>query len=670
MNISQGIIEASRIFPDETAIVFGEQRLGYAEAEDLSSRAAALLAEAGIEKGDRVALRLGNVPAFPVWYYAALRLGAIAVSVNTRLTGEEADFILSDCGAKILVAAAAQGEGGEDADSTFSGPTFRVSEDGLAVDGNPLSDRAPLDGTACADMDPADPATILYTSGTTGFPKGATLSHQNVRATVHAFNHLCGMHRGDRLLLAVPLFHCYGQNAILNAGLNVGATIVMQRRFDLTEAKGLLREHRVTKLFGVPTTFQLMLNACEPEDLESIDYCFSAAATLAPQLGDRWHEKFGLPIHEGYGLTETAPFASYNHRLKHVPGSIGMPVDLVEMKVVDPETGETCPPGVPGEIAVRGPNVMLGYWNRPEETAEAVRDGWFYSGDVGTVDAKGYYYLVDRIKDMIAVGGMKVFPSEVERVLLDAPAVADCAVVGRPDPIWGEEVVAFVVAFVVASAEKAAEAEPIRAHCLEHLAAYKVPSRLVFVDELPRNPAGKVLKKELRSRDLEGSRTDIPVSDDSASSAAPKASMPDDEPGALFHRLQDTHASARQRTLAGYLQEEIRVLIGAPQPPALDAALLETGMDSIMMVNLATRLQHQLGPQLELPATLVFDYPRIADLASHLLQALDFESPASGGPESVDQSRGTTDVSEQPAASIDDLSEEEAMEALKEELKQ
>ncbi len=647
MNLSQGLIEASRIFPDHPAIEFEGDSLSYGELDLLSRRAASQLLDAGVNPGDRVALLLANVPAFPVWYYGALRIGAIAVSVNIRLTTEEVDFILSDSGSKVLILADTAGE------MTLRSPerTFHVSEDGRKCDGIPLSDTDPAK-PGWLEMEPADPAIILYTSGTTGFPKGATLSHENVRSNVHAFNHLCRMHPGDRLLLAVPLFHCYGQNALLNSGLNVGATIVMQRRFDLNEAKALIREHRVTKLFGVPTTFQLMLDPCTKEDLASIDYYFSAAATLAPQLGKAWHEKFGLPVCEGYGLTETSPFASYNHALKHVPGSIGMPIDLAEMKVVDPETGATCPPGVPGEIAVRGRNVMLGYWNKPEATAEAVRDGWFYSGDIGKVDEQGYYYIVDRIKDMVAVGGMKVFPSEVERILLDAPGVADCAVVGLPEPIWGEE----VVAFVVPKNKDSTDAEPIRSFCLEHLAAYKVPSRVVFTDELPRNPAGKVLKKELREYEL---------NENDAGSQVDLGPAPDNEPGDFLRKLKESHAASRERMVVEHLQEEIRVLTGAESPPATDTALLETGLDSIMMVNLATRLQHQLGPELDLPATLVFDYPRIEDLAGYLLEVLEFQPVA----KKKDQPDSSEQTGNEPAPkSVDEMSDDEALAALMEEL--
>jgi len=386
MNICQVLLDTAGLFPGRTAISHDGLDLAYAELEDLSARSAAALAEAGVEKGDRVALILGNSPAFPVWYYGALRLGAIAVSVNTRLTVEEADHIIGDCGAKSVVALGA--------DATREPPegpgsverVFAASGDGLQTDGAPLRDHARIDPFAFEDCAPDDPGIILYTSGTTGFPKGATLSHRNVRATVHAFNHLCRMTPNDRLLVTVPLFHCYGQNALLNSGLNAGATVILQGVFDLSETRRLIRHHRITKLFGVPTLFQLLLDACEADELESVDYCFSAAATLPPQVGERWRDTFGMPIYEGYGLTETAPFASYNHRLQHRPGSIGAPVDLCEMKVVDPETGSTCSPGVPGEIAIKATGTGPRKPPRRSATGGSIRatSGPWTSGDTST----------------------------------------------------------------------------------------------------------------------------------------------------------------------------------------------------------------------------------------------------------------------------------------------
>ena len=518
MNIAEHLSVPANWFPEKTALVYGEQEWTYSELDQLSRAAADELVRLGVRRGDRVGLLLPNQPVFVVWYYAVLRIGAIAVSLSTRLKPKEAAFMLADCQASVLVVRhqdeLGKSEQGE-LDRRWAEVLPECIEAIAAVD---QLDRYVISKTiefaawACesmtqlgsgshemAFMEPDEPAVILYTSGTTGFSKGATLSHQNVRSTVHAFNHLCEMLPEDQLLLSVPLFHCYGQNAILNSGFNVGATIILQQRFDLDEAAKLIRKHKVNRLFGVPTTFQLLMEYCRPQELESVDYCFSAATTLPVQVAQRWRSKFGLPIYEGYGLTETSPFASYNHRIRFVPGSIGTPVDLVEMKVVDTETGATCGPGTLGEIAIRGPNVMLGYWNRPDDTAEAIRDGWFYSGDIGRVDEHGFFYIVDRVKDMISIGGMKVFPAEVERVLLDFPGLAEAAVVGMADDTMGEKVVAFLVM------AKGQDGEPetldrsrLHEFCKQELAAFKTPQLFEVVGELPRNPSGKVLKKELR----------------------------------------------------------------------------------------------------------------------------------------------------------------------------
>jgi len=647
MNLCRNLIVSSRLFPGHDALVFQGNRLTYAELERLSARAAQALLDRGVDRGDRVGLLLGNVPAFAVWYFACLRIGAVAVAVNTRLAGEEMAFVLSDCEPRILAGTQPLLEIlGEDAPDCVT-ETVKVSESGTFTGaGEALAEGWFL------ELEPDEPATILYTSGTTGFPKGATLSHRNVCATVHAFNHLCGMSPRDRLLLSVPLFHCYGQNAILNAGFNVGATVILQSRFDLNESVRLIRDHRVTKLFGVPATFQLMLESCAPENLASVDYCFSAAATLPTRVSESWLEKFGMPIYEGYGLTETAPFASYNHALRHAPGSIGMPVDLVEMKVVDTDTGADCPPGTPGEIAIRGPNVMLGYWNRPEETAAAVREGWFFSGDIGTMDEAGYFYLVDRLKDMIVVGGLKVYPSEVERVLLEHPSIAESAVVGAPDPVWGEK----VVAFAVVREEAGLTAEEVRAHCQDHLAAYKVPAEVLYPTELPRNPAGKVLKTDLREEALR-------IASDAAS-ASGQAVLPErpTEPGPLLDELRQAHPASRERLLTTLLQREIQGLTGSREVPPSDALLMDLGMDSLMIVTLSSRLQTQVGSALEVPSTLVFDHPTIGRLVTFLLTSL----PIEGEPEP--KAPPSPSDGEEPGPSVKDMSEEEALEALEREL--
>ena len=348
-------------------------------------------------------------------------------------------------------------------------------------------------------MDHDDASAILYTSGTTGTPKGACLSHGNVVSNMHAFNYNCGMRPDDRLLLFLPLFHCFGQNAIMNSAFNAGSTVVLHRTFQPANIVRSISDDGVTMFFGVPTTFIPIYNLTSAGDLSSVRYYFSAAASLPRELARKWQEKYQRPIHEGYGLTETSPFASYNHRLWYKLGSIGAPIENVEMRVVDLDTNAEVPTGESGELVIRGPNVMLGYWKRPEATASAIRNGWFHTGDIGRVDEDGYFYIVDRLKDMVNVNGLKVYPVEVENTIYQHPAVEEVAVYGVADKSLSERVCANIVR---KAGHELGEAEVI-AFCREQLADYKVPSTVLFVDALPKSPTGKILKRVLRDQGQE-----------------------------------------------------------------------------------------------------------------------------------------------------------------------
>ena len=669
MNVFDNLANAANIAPHRDALIFEGKRWTFERLERFTAAASEVLQTRGLNPGDRCALMLGNTPSFPVWYFAALRLGAIVVSISPRLAADEIAFMLNDSGASLLVA-----------DEQAAIPelpahvreVLRVSDWADRCQGQALQPDAARVDAEHWDAHPNDPAVILYTSGTTGFPKGAVLSHANIRTNVHAFNHLCEMRPGDRLLLCVPLFHCFGQNAVLNAGLNVGATIVMQRRFDLPEAIRLIANHSVTKLMTVPATFQWLLEACEPDSLATVNYCFSAAAKLSPELSRNWIEKFGLPIYEGYGLTETSPFASYNHKIAYRPGSIGSPVDGVEMKVVDVETGEKCEPDRPGEIWVRGPNVMLGYWNRPQETAEAIRDGWLRSGDIGRCDAAGYFYLLDRLKDMISVGGLKVFPAEVERVLVEHPDIVEAAVVGADDSVLGEKPVAFVRVADNAGREWEPWTRDILQHCQDRLADYKRPKDLRRIDAIPRNPTGKVLKAELRRLLADQPESAAIASKErlEQNAARPQEELDD---GPLVHQLHSVHAIERPRLLTAELQRELESLLNA-EPPGPKDRLLESGLDSLSLVELRDRLQQRLGRGWPLPATLVFDHPSIAELTDFLLA--EFESRQAPPHETASQMDRRRDaIEEQPIADgdllhseIQTLSDDEAMKQLLREL--
>jgi long-chain acyl-CoA synthetase len=344
------------------------------------------------------------------------------------------------------------------------------------------------------EVDREETAAILYTSATTGKPKGVMLTHANVVSNVNATNHHLRMTAGDRGLCALPLFHCFGQNFIMNALMSAGGTLVLQERFVLEEFLSAVGRERVTLLYAVPTMYILILAAdTGAYDFSSLRLAFSAAAMLPRDVEQRWFERTGIQIHQGYGLTESSPFASYNHETAFRPGSVGTPIENVEMKVVD-ETGRELSDGELGEILIKGPNVMKGYFGNPEATARTVRNGWLHSGDIGCRDADGYFYIVDRVKDMINVSGFKVFPREVEEVLFRHPAVKEAAVVGAPHPVKGET----VKAFVVLREGMTADIEALKSLCKERIASYKVPEAVEFVAALPKSPTGKVLKKELR----------------------------------------------------------------------------------------------------------------------------------------------------------------------------
>lgn len=498
MNIAQNIERATCHFPDAPAIFFEGQTISYRALSAAVDRAAHGLIALGVAPGDRVALFLPNIPAFPIAYLATVKLGAIAVSVNSMLTTEELRYVLSDAGVRALFTTAALLPAAAplvDALIPASHVIICEGEEGshasLAALGAGHDEPLPA-----RDMDRDAPAAILYTSGTTGQQKGATLSHGNVVSNMYTTGHALRVDPSDRVLLFLPLFHCFGQNFIMNTAFNSGAAISLHRRFAPDAVLAALASDGVTIFPAVPTVYIALLNAGVPrERMAGVRYYFSAAATMPVEVANRWREAYGSAIYEGYGLTETSPFASYNHEWRHRPGSVGAPLEMVEMKVFDPDEREV-PVGAWGEIVIKGPNVMLGYWNRPEDSAAALRGGWFHTGDIGYMDADGYFYLVDRVKDMINSAGFKIWPREVEEALYRYPGVRECAVVGIADDYKGE----VTRAYIVPTTPGAIEPEAIIAYCREHLAAYKVPESVVIAEELPKSSTGKILKRVLRDQ--------------------------------------------------------------------------------------------------------------------------------------------------------------------------
>ena len=499
MNIFDSLERAQNRLPDKEALIFKGERTTYGSLYQHACRlSAALEKHFGIRRGDRVAIFLPNIPEFIVSYYAIERLGAIAVSLNVMLKREEVEFILRDCGASVLIATPQLLEQVPDAIDTLRG---------IAVVGEPggraclrysdlIADRLTQKSPA-AGVESDDGAAILYTSGTTGKPKGVLLTHGNLQFNSAAVNRYTEMTPDDRLLCFLPLFHCFGQNFIMNGAVNVGATLILHDRFVPDEILESALVNRASVFLGVPAVFMRFLAQPDCERyFAAIRYYFTAAAPMPAEVARLWRQRFGKPVYEGYGLTETSPFASYNHEREYRDESVGTALQGVEIKVVG-EKGETLPTGELGEIAIKGPNLMRGYFNRPEETAEVVRDGWFMSGDIGKMDKDGYVYLVDRAKDMVNVSGFKVWPREVEEVLSQHEGILESAVVGVPDAVSGEAVKAFVV---LKKGAQLTDREVVD-FCRERMAVYKAPRHVEFIDALPRNPSGKVLKRELRLKE-------------------------------------------------------------------------------------------------------------------------------------------------------------------------
>jgi long-chain acyl-CoA synthetase len=477
---------------DQTAFKLDDVELSYSMLDEGSSRVAALLKSKGLEAGDRVGLMMPNVPYFPVIYFGILRAGGVVVPMNVLLKAREVAFYLEDPGAKLLFAWGDFAEAAE-AGAEQAGTEVILVKPGefekLLAEQEPDSD--------VAEKSDEDTAVILYTSGTTGKPKGAELTHANLyRNSAGVSEKLGEMGKDDVLLGALPLFHSFGQTCTMNSAVSVGATVTMLPRFDPDKALEIIERDKVTIFQGVPTMYNAMLHSesCESADCSSLRTCMSGGAAMPAELMRAFEEKFGCIILEGYGLSETSPVASFNHPDKErKPGSIGTPIEGVEMQVWD-DDGNEVDQGEVGEIVIRGHNIMKGYWNRDDANKEAItEDGWFRTGDMAKVDEDGYFFIVDRKKDLIIRGGYNVYPREIEEVLYEHPAIQEAAVVGVPHDELGEE----VGAAVVLKEGESVEADELKSYVKDQVAAYKYPRVIWFVDELPMGPTGKILKREI-----------------------------------------------------------------------------------------------------------------------------------------------------------------------------
>ncbi|OLZ50191.1 long-chain-fatty-acid--CoA ligase [Amycolatopsis keratiniphila] len=487
--------------PDRDAVVLGDTRLTYAQVDGAANQVANLLVAQGIQPGDRVALSCPNIPYFPIVYYGILKAGATVVPLNVLLKGREVAYHLADSGAKAYFCFEGTPELPLEKEGRVGFDEIDDCEHFFRLPAGP-GVVPPFSGQdtefEAVDTDATDTAVILYTSGTTGKPKGAELTHANMVLNALTCHKLFGVVEHDVHLLTLPLFHSFGQTVQMNSGFGAGATLVMLPRFEAAQALGLMQRERVTFFAGVPTMYWGLLSVDHdrfdlPAIAGNLRMAVSGGAALSVEILEQVEKVFGVRIREGYGLSETSPVASFNHPGRDVkPGSIGQPVWGVRMRLIDKNWNEL-PEGQVGEIAIRGHNVMKGYLGRPAETAEAIREGWFRTGDVGRRDEDGYYYIVDRAKDMIVRGGFNVYPRELEEVLMTHPAVSLVAVIGVPHDSHGEE----VKAVIIRRAGEELTEQDLLTWCKERMAGYKYPRLVEFRDDLPMTATGKILKREL-----------------------------------------------------------------------------------------------------------------------------------------------------------------------------
>lgn len=517
LNLSSVLEHPAMLAPERPALTCGGRTLTYEQVNAAASQVAGGLVALGIGVGDHVALSCPNVPWFPIAYFGILKAGAVAVPLNVLLKPREIAYHLKDSQAKALLAF----------EGTPELPMAQMASAGCAEAGCPhlvimtMDPEAPAPVAGAQTLSqltrghsprfetrrrrPDDTAVILYTSGTTGHPKGAELTHANMLLNaVATHDMLIPARRGgleqDVALVTLPLFHSTAQTCQMNSGLYSGFRLVLLPRFDPAAVLKTMVDERVEFWIGVPTMYWSLLDyaASAKVDVAEVSrhlrICISGGAPMPVEVMRRFESTFGVRVLEGYGLSETAPVVSFNQLQKpSKPGTVGLPIFGVDVRCVD-ETGAHVAAGERGEVVVRGPNVMKGYFNRPEATDEATRNGWFHTGDIGIIDEDGYLSIVDRKKDMILRGGFNVYPRELEEVIMTHPAVSLVAVIGVPDERLGEE----VKAVVVRKPDITVTEEELLRWFREQFAAYKYPRMLEFVDSLPMGPTGKILKRALK----------------------------------------------------------------------------------------------------------------------------------------------------------------------------
>jgi long-chain acyl-CoA synthetase len=462
MNLANMLVQGARCFPEKKALIYGKKSYTYGELNSVVDRVALYLRDLGVTPEQRVSIYLPNIPEWPMFYYAIARLGAVAVCIAAAYKRDEMTRVVNDSLSSVVV----------------------TCEELLPH----LPDRSVIPHVRDVIVIERDAKLQSILEGGKAIPGSPLRAHM-----------VCYHERtvpGDVGICFMPLNHVFGLCHIMNSIFYGCATLVLFKGFDMDAVMASVAENKITRFYAVPTIYiRFLNNPASKASLKSLTYVFSAATSMPEEIVRQWHQEYGLAIHESYGMTESASIVTFNHYYRHKVGAVGVAAGLAEIKLVDREDKEV---GLneTGEIVIRSPNIMKGYFNQPEETATAMRNGWFHSGDVGRFDEEGYLYIVDRIKDVIITGGENVFPREVEEVLYTHEAINECAVVGWPHPEYGEA----VTAFVTLKQGQTAEEEPIIRFCKERLARYKVPKKVHIVNELPKSPQGKILRRELRKK--------------------------------------------------------------------------------------------------------------------------------------------------------------------------
>jgi len=497
MNIANNLKTSARYFPNHIALIDQKETLTYQELDARAEQIAQALLKTGIKPADHIALLFPNSCNWIAVYFGILKIGAVAVTLPYAMTTNELNPVLKDCRPKIVFTTNERIPDINDCD---------FIEQIITESGENSLEKFYSAYTAdfeTIDRTPQDIAAILYTGGTTGLPKGVMLTHANIVTsafTVARYERSC---ETDRALCFLPLNHVFAQVHIMNSTILTAGGLVLQASFNLESFLNAIPKFEITKLYSVPTVYTRLLSLPDlKERLHNVRYCFSAAASMARELVKEWKLRTGRDIFEAYGMTESASMVTYNHYYKHVVGSVGTPANGVEVQIRDSK-GSVLDKNQRGEICIKGPNIMKGYLNRPDDTRKAFWDDWFRSGDVGIIDNDNYLYIVDRIKELIITGGENVAPREIEDVLYERHEIEECAIIGLPDKEYGER----VVAYIVPRNKKEIDPVALKAYLKTHLSGFKVPKAFITLPELPKSSSGKLLKRKLKEQVLDGTIT-------------------------------------------------------------------------------------------------------------------------------------------------------------------